>query len=834
MATARGRVDAPLLVTMISEPSEGMEAWFWKVVQDECKIQKTDVRIVFLIDGPPENSGGRPSKAQVRAAWPRFSQEVSESRPQVVLAMQGDCLHPLTGITQTILDARGYVLDKDFFHSVTVENWEKIGEYKSKSKNHLKGDAKYGWVKKTLPGGLLGTGFCGKVIPTFGLDHIRMEQFSVKPAFKEDVRRCKRAIEGNLYMLDDRLERDGFYVGFHKKRFGRDPVEHNVTDLYQVVWGDVIAVDIETHGVDNEVIDLVSFSDGEHTAVLEWSSEARDFMTALFSLPGRYYAVHNSPFDIPRLRGNGVFITDYVIDHRLVDTMFGAVVLQPDLHKSLARAITIYHDLKPWKGQRGSMWSELSKMDPVFYSAKDAFVTAWLAVSIIKVMKDLGCWNLFMGEGGHPGPGVCATIPELSLMNRGGIKTDRVYGERYVGLLERKKLRLEQRWAEAFPGTNPNSGPQLQNLMYGEWGLPIQRTKSKEAGATVNELALVRLQHYVGSEYARKHHAGPWTEDSRCTPEFFDLVLRLRKYGKLISTYVQPACMSESLYVYPSYMPVSKDDEHQKKESGLGLETAKGTTCTGRLATYGPNIQNQPKAVRGIYIPDSLDMTFVQADYKSAELYVMAFMAGDEVLLDDLRSGDMHTRNAVRWNTTRKTAKNITYAGQYLAGAAKVSEMLLEQEHQYVPVEECKRILKAIAETYPKTHAYKMHLVDLCERKKYIRNPFGRIRFFHAGNAPAAVDFIPQSTVADVLWCVLKPVAEMARRYGGRMTTTVHDSILIQVPSAVAATAAAEMKQIMEKRFPIVKPDFYIPVEIEMANPGGSWRTVKEYHLEAA
>jgi hypothetical protein len=818
---------------MIAEPSEGMEAWFWKVVQDECGISKLDTRIVFLIDEPPANSGGRPSKAQVRAAWPRFSQEIAESRPKVVLALQGDTLYPLTGITQTILDARGYVLDKEFFHSITTESWVKVGEYKNKGNGHLKGDPKFGWQKTTLLGGLLGTDFTGVVIPSYGLDHIRMEQFAVRPAFKEDVKRCKRAIDGGLYMLDDRLERDGFYTEFTVKRFGRNLTLHSVNDLHEHVWGDVIAIDIETHGVGNEVIDLVSFSDGKCTASLEWTTETRDFVQWLFDLPGRYYAVHNSPFDIPRLIANGVRISDAVLDHRLVDTMFGAVVLQPDLHKSLARAITIYHDLKPWKGQKGSMWSELSKADPRFYSAKDAFVTAWLAISIITVMKNLGCWNLFMGEGDHPGPGVCATIRELTTLNRGGIRVDRPYAEKFVGRLERKQHRLEQIWGRHFPGTNPGSTQQLQDLMYGEWGLPVQRTKSKEAGATTDELALVRLQHYVASDYARKHHPGPWTEDSRCTERFFDLVLQLRSCGKLIGTYVQPAAMNAECWVHPSYMPVSKDDEHEKKPTGLGLETAKGTTCTGRLATYGPNIQNQPKKVRGLYVPDTADMTFIQADYKSAELFVMAWMAGDDRLMDDLMSGDMHSRNAVRFNTSRKTAKNITYAGQYLAGAAKVSEMLLEQEHQYVPVEECKRILAEIAKYYFKTHAYKMHLVALCESKKYIKNAFGRIRFFHAGNAPAAVDFIPQSTVADVLWCVLSEVAKMARTFGGRMTTTVHDSILIQVPSQHARAAAAEMKRIMERKFDIVKPGFYIPVEVEMAEPGMSWGDVEPLKLAA-
>jgi len=820
MSTARGRVDAPLLVTMVSEPSEGMEAWFWKVVQDECKIQKTDVRVVFLIDEPPAGTGSRPLKSQIRAAWPRFSQEIRESRPRVVLAMEGSTLHPLTGITQTILDARGYVIDKSFFHNMPIESFEKIGEYKSKSKGHAKGDDRFGWVKRSQAG-LLGADFEGVVIPTFGLDHIRQTQFAMRPAFKEDVRRCRRALDGQLNMLEDRLHDNDYFVTFDTLRRPDGSTYQVGNSLYEVNWGEIIAVDIETHGVDNEVIDLVSFSDGINSGVLEWSLEAQQFMTALFALPGRYYAIHNSPFDLPRLRGNGVIISDKVMDTRIIDTMFGAVVVQPDLHKSLCRACTIYHDLNPWKGQRGSMWHEMSQKDPIFYSVKDAFVTAWLGISLKKVMENFGVWNLFMGQGTHPGPGVTATIPELTLMSRTGIRTDREEAGRMTALLEDESLQLEQQWAEMFPGMNPHSTQEVADLMYRQWGLPVQKTKTD--GVTTDELALIRLRFFIDSDYAKRYSPGPWMEDPRCTPQLFDLLLSIRNASKLLSTYVQPVALDTETWVHPSYMPVSKDDEHAKGRFGVGINKSKATTATGRLATYGPNIQNQPKKVRKLYIPDTNDMCFIEADYKSAELYVMAFMAKDDRLLEDLRSGDMHSRNAVRFNTTRDTAKNVIYAGQYLAGAAKVSEMILEQEHQYVPVDECKRILNEIKEYYFKTHAYKMHLVQMCETKKYVKNNFGRVRFFHDGRSPAAVDFIPQSVVADVLWCVLRPVAEMARSLGGRMTTTVHDSILIQVPQARVAEAAERMQEIMQKRFDIVAPDFYIPVELKLGEPGKSW-----------
>jgi len=160
--------------------------------------------------------------------------------------------------------------------------------------------------------------------------------------------------------------------------------------------------------------------------------------------------------------------------------------------------------------------------------------------------------------------------------------------------------------------------------------------------------------------------------------------------------------------------------------------------------------------------------------------------------------------------------------------------MILEQEHEYVDIPTCKRIMDGLAEYYYKVTAYKRHLIALCDAKKYIINPFGRIRFFHDGRAPAAVDFIPQSTVADILWCVLKRVAEMARSLGGRLVTTVHDSILIQVPTERRHEAARRMKEIMEQRFNCVAPGFFIPVELEMAGPGEPWSAVQPYTMKEA
>lgn len=814
---AQGRADSPYLFVMVSKPGAGMEAWFWRQLQKNG-ILKAQCRIVYLIDEPPAGAGNKPLKSQIRSARDRFNNEMKLSTPQVVIPMGTEPFYLLTGINEGIFDARGYLIRKHLFHPLPTEVWKQIGTYKSASKasGAKKGDPRMKWVKEAQPS-ILGD-FKGVVIPTFTLDHIRTEAFAVSPAFIEDIKRAHRAVKGELQEVGRKFK--------YLSELDMLPEPEKL--------GKIIAVDIETHGIDNEVIDLVSFSDGKVTAALDWNEGARAYMERLFALPSRIFAVHNSPFDIPRLVANGVFIAEKVIDTQVFDTMFAAVNIQPDLHKSLGRTASVYLDIEPWKTssrKEVSHWRAMVHADPRMYAAKDSFYTAWLAVQEIAVMKSLGMWQYFMGTTGHPGPGVMATIPELTQMSRIGIRTNKQYAEEWCPRLEKQLFRYYKLWSRMFPTVKFSSNPQLQKLLYKEWGLPIQR--SKEDGVSVDELSLVKLKAYVRDQREDTMIPGAWQTDPRAVPRTFDLMLKMRDISKTLSTYVQPLMFSEETWVHPSYLPASKDDERGGSKNKSGEMRSKGNTATGRLTSYKPNIQNQPKKCRVLYVPDTDEMCFIQADYKSAELYVLAGMSGDKKLLADLK-GDMHQRNADRLGVSRKVAKNVTYASQYLASPGKQSEMILEQEHTYVSPGECLAVSEGIWGYYTEATAYKNLLVELCESKRYITNPFGRTRFFHAGRAPAAVDFIPQSTVADILWCVLKDVAKMLRSLGGRLVTTVHDSMLGCVPFAMRDEAARRMKEIMERRFHCVRKNFYIPVEVEVGAAGASWAHLTKWEMKEA
>lgn len=822
---AQGRTDAPYLFVLSHVPTDGLWAWWLQTLLDN-QIDVLDCRFVFQHNEAPQGAHAKFLKEQVRTAWPRFAAEIRASSPKVVVPLGSGALQALTGVKEHIFTARGYLIGADLFRPVEHDEFAQVGTYvnASKATGAKKGDAKMKWVVKT-DSGLLGDTFPGYVIPMFQLEHITAESFAVMAAVNADLDRAYRAVHDQLDIIDNRFT---YATSLN-------------TEVQTHQWGSVVAVDIETHGVNNEVIDCVSFSDGDCTATVPWNVETREFITNIFRLPDTIFALHNSPFDIPRLIQAGVDIPlESVLEKWVFDTMFGGVTIQPDLLKGLGAMASVYLDLFPWK------WLLISRADSEKYSAKDAYVTAILAKLLIAIMKDLGTWDLFMGRNGHPGPGVMATLPMLTESSRIGIRTNRPFALAWMRRMEKHLLHLLKMWNRTFGGYNPLSTKDMRRLFYTEWNLPIQR--NKEEGISTDELACMKLRQYT-REFATHPSADDegWRHDPRFGRRVFDLLITIRNVQKQIGTYATPVATSTEARVYVEYLPKSKDSDQTTHAQ------AKGNTSTGRLVAFGVrknphdpkiNIQNQPKFARGMYLPDDDDMCFVQADYVRAEPHVMAYSAGDFAMIEDLRSGDLYTALVARIKEStglvikRKTGKNVFLAGQYLAGGPKKSDMILKQEHVYVSPEECNMIQAAIDGTYHDVAAFKQWLISQVQgvgAVGWLRNPFGRVRNFYSDNcAPQAVDFWPQSTVGDIMWCVMLEVHRAAKKYGGRFTLQVHDSIVVQVPKQHVAAMAADMQRIMCRTFDCVAKGFSIPVDFEVAAPGRPWGEVKSYKLEAA
>lgn len=413
---------------------------------------------------------------------------------------------------------------------------------------------------------------------------------------------------------------------------------------------------------------------------------------------------------------------------------------------------------------------------------------------------------------------IMPAVQVLMEMGAGGIRVDPVEGERWRRLLQRKLDKLERLWYRHYAPVNPYSYKQLNDLVYKKWKLPVQRTKAD--GVTLDELAALNLREIVRTGKGAK--VRPWEEHCEVTPRTFDLLIAIRGVSKLLKTYSKVK-VSDNGYIYPQYLPESKDAET------LDGKKRKGAAATGRLASRDPNIQNQPKRARRLFIPDYEHFSFIQWDYSAAELWVMAAMSGDPVMLDDLRSGDAHQRGADDIGCERQTYKAVAYGTMYGAGAAKISETVFLQDQIVIPVPECKRVQNGLARRWHVMWAYRQHIADMCINDGYIANAFTRTRFFYGGSSdvPSALDYIPQSTVADILWSVLVEVNRIVKKYGGRLTTTVHDSILAQVPDEHLDAVDVEVRAVMEQVWNQVAPDFHLTVDTEIGKNWGRMKKVK-------
>ncbi len=151
--------------------------------------------------------------------------------------------------------------------------------------------------------------------------------------------------------------------------------------------------------------------------------------------------------------------------------------------------------------------------------------------------------------------------------------------------------------ATGVVGFNPNSSKQVTKFLFEDLGL--KSTVKTDTGApSANNEVLESLAHF---------HEG------------IGLIIRYRSLRKMKGAYVENLLEnsrqdeSGSWYVTPSYNLAS--------------------TITGRTSCRDPNIQQMPKAIRGIFIPPP-GYVFLCADMRQAEARVMAMYCKDPALID--------------------------------------------------------------------------------------------------------------------------------------------------------------------------------------------------------
>jgi DNA polymerase-1 len=543
-----------------------------------------------------------------------------------------------------------------------------------------------------------------------------------------------------------------------------------------------VGIDSETHFGHPEQYKMlcigISYKPGFVVVFGERACQEDLFIGAFAQLlRAKKWVCHNGKFDIAGLLG----YTGY--EGRLYfDTMLASYVLdeRPGTHglkylaTELLGAPSYAEEISRYVG-KGDSYAIVPRDVLYKYNGYDAHCTMLLYQQYKEQLDE---------EGRRLHDFLVRSSPALMHTEMEGIKIDQAYSEElvehYLGVLDPLEKELNQ-WV-----MNPRS--------------PKQVTE-----------ALADLGHHVSStdEEHLNNILQKVPHDSD-TAKFVQLMLRHRREQKLYGTYVKG--IRKRLYrgrIHSTFL------EH-------------GTT-TGRLASRNPNLFNIPResSIRRQFVPDEGNV-FVQGDYRTVELRVMAVEASDEFLAGIFRQDrDIHDEFSLVFygpgftKDQRVRTKAFVYGVPYGREAFSIA-----QEHG-ISVQEAQAKMEMLFEAMPGVVKWRQDVKDqiLAEGEDLVTR-FGRHRRFWLITNDNAKDvvkegtaFIPQSTAADIQQHAFNKL-----RLDLHLSTrvSVYDSILVECASADAPDVASTMVRVMEETAAeLMGDDIPFPVDIKYGNSWG-------------
>ncbi|HEY4106403.1 MAG TPA: DNA polymerase I [Polyangiaceae bacterium] len=342
---------------------------------------------------------------------------------------------------------------------------------------------------------------------------------------------------------------------------------------------------------------------------------------------------------------------------------------------------------------------------------------------------------------------------------------------------------------------NVNSPRQLETLLFDEIGLkPLRRTKTSRS-TDADTLEALADQH-----------------------ELPKVILEIRQLTKLKGTYID---------ALPELVNPTTGRIHTSWEQAVA--------ATGRLSSTDPNLQNIPirtelgRKIREAFVPPP-GYLLVSADYSQIELRVLAHLSQDPVLLDAFRSGqDIHTRTALEifevkeeelTREHRTRAKAVNFGVIYGQGDSGLSKSL------GIPRAEASNFIAAYFRRYEGVRKFMNETLEQARAGEAVRSMLGRRRLLptirSANRAERlaaeriAMNMPIQGTAADLLKLAMLALKEPPTP-GARMTLSVHDELVFEVPEAEVAEAKRKIKHAMEHVFELA-----VPLIVEVGH-GPNW-----------
>jgi DNA polymerase-1 len=588
--------------------------------------------------------------------------------------------------------------------------------------------------------------------------------------------------------------------------------------IYRRGW---VAVDTETTGLDEMVVDLVGislcveagtacyiplthrdgasddlFGSGDLTDGQMALDEALDLLRPVLEDPSIIKIGQNMKYDAK------IFVRYDVDIAPIDDTMLMSYALHGGLHNHGMDALsTRYLDhtpipIKPLLGSGKSAvtFDKVPIDKAVPYAAEDADITLRLWQMFKPLLHRTQVTRVYETLE-RP------LIPVLAQMERHGIKVDRDTLSRMSNAFAQKMAGLESElYKLAGHEFNVQSPAQVGNILFDQMSL----------------------------EGGKKTKTGQWStpaivlEDLATEHDFPARVLDYRQLQKLKSTYtdaLQDHINADTGRVHTSYSIAG--------------------ASTGRLASTDPNLQNIPvrtedgRRIREAFIAEPGNV-LVSLDYSQIELRILAHIADIPALKQAFADGlDIHAMTASEMfgvpmdemtPDVRRRAKAINFGVIYGISGFGLARNLR------IPRAEAQGFIDRYFERFPGIRTYMDDTVAFAKEHGHVETLFGRrihtpeinAKGPHAGFAKrAAINAPIQGTAADVIRRAMIRMPEAIAGLPARMLLQVHDELLFEVAEDAVDKMIETARKIMENApDPVVRLDVQLTVD---AGRGANW-----------
>lgn len=436
--------------------------------------------------------------------------------------------------------------------------------------------------------------------------------------------------------------------------------------------------------------------------------------------------------------------------------------------------------------------------------------------NILEELKKIGSESIFE-EIEKP------LIPIIKKMEERGVLIDSEFLNRLNKYYSKQLEVLEKKiWQEAGIEFNISSPKQMGEILFNKLGLAVKYQKKTSTGAkSTKESELLKMKDL--------HPIIP-------------LILEYRELSKLVSTYIQP-------------IPKMVDKENRLHTHFLQM----GTT-TGRMASQNPNLQNIPvssengKVIRNAFLAPK-GFKLVAFDYSQIELRIVAFLSGDEKLIEIFKSGeDAHAGvasyvfgvpiNEVTKEMRRK-AKVINFGILYGMGVNALQANLgtdrkTAQKFYNAYFEKFSGLAKYLDETKRRTEKLG-YTETFFGRRRYFGDLKSKIPYIKAAAERMAINAPIQGTSADIIKIAMKKVDDFLRCHlrksgskGGTLGNLekdiflilqIHDELIYEIKEDLVTEITPKIKEIMQN---ILPPDkiFGVPIIVNVS-VGDNWGNMK-------